>query len=175
MLYDRVIFIDNGSTGTIGCVSSYEPMFEHTPTISEQDYTKRRKNVTRLDVTRFTELLVRMLDGRASSRTMVVMERPMINPQRFATSISAARVCEAELVAIELLGLPHMFVDSKDWQRGLLPSSGHKGTTSANLKKESADIGSRMYPQFKDMIRKHGDADGILGAYAMYRRLNMGA
>ena len=60
-----------------------------------------------------------------------------------------------------------MYVDSKDWQKVLLPK-GTKG--SDELKKASLDIGNRLFPQFAD--NKHKDRDGIL--IAEYgRRLNL--
>ena len=88
----------------------------------------------------------------------------------FKTTVVGVRFYESLISTLELMGLGYSVVDSKDWQRGLLPSSGKKGTSSAVLKKESLDIGIRMFPQFEELIRKHKDADGILGAYALHRK-----
>ena len=82
--------------------------------------------------------------------------------------MSAIRAHESEQSILDYLMIPYMFVDSKQWQRGLLPSSGKKGVDSSTLKKESYDIGLRLFPQHAETIAKHGDADGILGAYAFY-------
>ena len=162
------IFIDNGTSGTIGAIDGQGLCaFCPTPTLSMQDYTKAKKTITRIDVVGLSRLLEGFLQDRDKSNAMVVLERPMINPARFLASISASRALEATITVLEHLGLPYQFVDSKQWQRGLLPLAGKKGTDSATLKKESMDIGIRMFPQFADLIRKHKDADGILGAYAL--------
>ena len=97
----------------------------------------------------------------------VVCERPMINPTRWKASMSAIRCWEAQLIILEVLGVPHQFVDSKEWQRELLPK-GIKG--SDEQKKASKDIGKRLFPSLADF--KHTDFDGLLIAeYA--RRKNL--
>ncbi len=162
----RTIFIDNGTTGSIGMYDSHtgESQFWLTPCREVQDYTKAKKRVRRID----TKALMEMLGGLTQGKVAIAcLERPMINPTRFAASISAARALEATLTVLECMRLPYRFVDSKEWQRGLLPSSGKKGTDSATLKRESLDIGIRLFPQHEELIRKHKDADGILGAYAL--------
>ena len=58
---------------------------------------------------------------------------------------------------LEIMGLKHMFIDSKEWQKALLPK-GIKG--SDEQKKASFDIGNRLFPQFEDF--KHKDRDGLL-------------
>ena len=101
------------------------------------------------------------------SNAIVVMERPMVNPTRFKSTTSALRCFEAELTLIEHLGFPYCYVDSKDWQKILLPK-GIKGADEQ--KKASKDIGKRLFPQLADF--KHTDYDGILIAeYA--RRKNL--
>lgn len=167
----RVIFIDNGVTGTIGYYDGEKSEFLLTPTVVQQDYTKKKKNITRIDILSLGRILFEhVLDGKGQVRA--VLERPMINSVRFNASVSGARALEATLTVLEMNGIPYQFCDSKEWQRGLLPSSGKKGIDSATLKKESMDIGIRLFPQHKDLIRKHKDADGILGAYQFWRKLN---
>lgn len=155
--------IDNGVSGTIGIVGEgIEPIFVKTPVKKEQDYTKAKKIITRLDYSKFMELF----SGLNKNDICVVMERVMVNPQRFAATVSALRCHEAELIMIELLGCKHMFIDSKEWQKAMLP----KGCSGEELKKASLDIGNRLFPQFEDV--KHPDRDGILIAeYA--RRKNL--
>ena len=92
------------------------------------------------------------------------MERALVNPSRFASTASALRCHEAELIMIEVMGIRHMFVDSKEWQKELLP----KGCSGEELKKASLDIGNRLFPQFDNI--KHPDRDGIL--IAEYARRN---
>lgn len=155
--------IDNGISGTIGIVGEgIDPMFVKTPVKKEQDYTKDKKIITRLDYSKFMELF----SGLNKNDICVVMERPLVNPQRFVATASALRCHEAELIMIELLGCKHMFIDSKEWQKAMLP----KGCSGEELKKASLDIGNRLFPQFEGV--KHTDRDGLLIAeYA--RRKNL--
>jgi hypothetical protein len=155
--------IDNGISGTIGIVGEgIDPVFVKTPVKKEQDYTKDKKIITRLDYSKFMELF----SGLNKNDVCVVMERAMVNPQRFVATASALRCHEAELIMIELLGCKHMFIDSKEWQKAMLP----KGCSGEELKKASLDIGNRLFPQFEEV--KHPDRDGLLIAeYA--RRKNL--
>lgn len=168
------IFIDNGTTGTIGAVSEKGKalLFEEMPIIKQQDYTKAKKNVSRINGFELMIMLRRLATEHEGDEDTinVYLERPMVNPTRFTASICAVRALEATITVLETLCLGYQFVDSKEWQRRLLPSAGKKGTDSATLKQESHDIGIRMFPQYKTLIEKHKDADGILGAYALNKR-----
>lgn len=156
--------IDNGVTGSIGVVSENFCDFMLTPVKKEQNYTKAREEITRVDVaalSRYLEDLKERSDG-----ILVVLERPLINPKMFRSTISAVRCLEAQQCVLESLSIPYMFMDSKEWQRSELP----KGTSgTSELKKASADIGRRLFPQFGTLIGKHKDADGLLMARHAYR------
>ena len=157
------IGIDNGTSGTIGIVGdSISPIFVHTPVKKEQNYTKAKQNITRLDWKGFSELISQFCDDEI----VAVMERPLVNPTRFKTTTSALRCFEAQLVLVESLGCRIIYVDSKDWQKEMLP----KGTQGEELKKASLDISNRLFPMYADF--KHPDRDGLLIAeYA--RRKNL--
>ena len=156
--------VDNGVTGTIGIVGEgLEPKIYHTPVKKEQNYCKKKDNITRLDANGFADIL-KQFDAKD---VMVVMERPMVNPTRFKATTSALRCFEAQLILIEHLCLAYCYVDSKDWQRELLPK-GIKGADEQ--KKASKDIGKRLFPQLADF--KHTDYDGILIA-EFARRKNL--
>ena len=158
------IGIDNGTTGSIGIVGDdITPQILHTPIKKEQDYTKAKKNVSRLDVNTFIDILTQY----KSKNIVVVCERPMINPTRWTASMTAIRCWEAQLVCLEVLGVSHQFVDSKAWQREMLPK-GIKG--APELKKASKDIGARLFPQLASF--KHSDLDGLLIA-EFARRKNL--
>ena len=159
-----LVGVDNGVTGTIGIVGEgIKPKIYHTPVKKEQNYTKKKDNITRIDANGFADIL-KQFDPL---NTMVVMERPMVNPTRFKSTTSALRCFEAELTLIEHFGFPYCYVDSKDWQKVLLPK-GIKG--SDEQKKASKDIGKRLFPQLADF--DHTDFDGLLIAeYA--RRKNL--
>lgn len=164
-----VVFIDNGVTGTIGVIASdgYKN-FILTPVKKEQDYTKAKKNISRINVPVLYQILKELSD-RYDKSIAVFLERPLINPKLFNASISASRSMEATVTILEALGIGYQFVDSKEWQKYELPK-GTKGT--AELKKASMDIGARKYPQFAGLIHKHKDADGILGAERFFREVN---
>lgn len=147
------IGIDNGVSGSIGIVGDdIEPVFKKTPIKKEQDYTKAAKKVSRLDYSKFMELL----SIYNKNDITVLIERPLVNSQRFNATASALRCHEAELIMIEILGLRHIFIDSKEWQKELLP----KGCSGDELKKASLDIGNRLFPSFEEV--KHLDRDGLL-------------
>lgn len=164
------IGIDNGATGTIGILKDKNVLlFKGTPTIKVQDYTKKKKTISRLDVNDFRAELEYIKTIYRDEPKLAILERPLVNPQLFNATVVAVRVFEAQLVILECLNIPYMFIDSKKWQRALLPQ-GTKGTPE--LKKASEDIGCRLFPQCKDLIMKHKDADGLLIAeYA--RRQNL--
>lgn len=147
------IGIDNGVSGTIGVRREERSEFFKVPTKSEQNYTKKKGNITRINA----KDLECMICGWGDC--MVLLERPMVNSKRFFATQSALRALEATLVVLESLGMAYAYIDSKEWQKELLPK-GVKGTEE--LKKASKDIGIRLFPQHKELIEKHGDADGIL-------------
>lgn len=156
--------IDNGVSGSIGFVGeSITPYFVKTPVKKEQDYTKAKKIITRLDCSLFMDLF----SAFKKNDLIVLIERPLVNPGRFTATTSALRCHEAELIMIEMMGLKYMFIDSKEWQRELLP----KGIVgSEEQKKASLDIGNRLFPMFDDF--KHPDRDGLLIAeYGRRKRL----
>lgn len=149
------IGIDNGVTGSIGIVGKELTYYEFmkTPITFGQDYTKAKRNVSRVNVTALAEVIHTL---KGYGLCVAVLERPMKNPARFDATCSAMRALEAELTVLELYDVPYMFIDSKEWQKEMLPK-GVVGTKE--LKKTSLDIGKRLFPEIKD---KHPDRDGIL-------------
>jgi len=146
------IGIDNGVSGSIGIITPTQVQFIKTPTVTELDYTKEKKNVTRIDF----QKLIEILSSHSPLTTFVALERPMVNPGRWVATMSAIRCHEVTLVALQLLKLPYCYIDSKEWQKELLP----KNCEKLFLKSASLDIGNRLYPQFEDF--KHLDRDGLL-------------
>lgn len=150
------IGIDNGTTGTIGFINEDGRVidFFKTPTIFEQNYTKAKGNITRIDC----NSLINKLDilFKEDFVLKALVERPMVNPTRFQATTSALRALEATLIVLECLAIPYQYIDSKEWQKVLLPK-GVKG--AEELKKASLDIGKRLFPK---NILKHPDMDGLL-------------
>lgn len=151
------IGIDNGVSGSIGMIFTVkEPsIFLPTPVKLQQNYQKTKKNINRVDIPEFKKII----NKNMAMPSLAILERPMVNPGMFNASISAVRCFEAQLCILEHFNIPYMFIDSKQWQKELLPQ-GIKG--KAELKKASHDIGIRLFPEFKDIIAKQKDADGLL-------------
>jgi len=147
--------IDNGVTGSIGIILRDEPAeYYSMPVGKEQNYTKKKAMISRIDVFALKHILS-SIDG---DDIRVFIERPFVNPKGFKATASALRALEATLITVESLGLAYQYVDSKEWQRSLLPS-GFKGK---ELKSVSKDIGIRLFPYLEDAILKQKDSDGIL-------------
>lgn len=168
-----VLFFDNGTTGTVGWIygSSYanHDMIE-VPIKKRASFHKDPRSTTVIDVEKLKGTIRGWMEqaNLIPKDVIAYRERPMINPKRWQASMSASRADEAETIMLEQLGIKYKYVDSKAWQRHVLPSSGKSGTTSDMLKAESMDIGLKEFkdhPGIVQCIRKHGDADGILGAY----------
>ena len=152
------IGIDNGVTGTVAILiggNNKDITFVKTPVKKEQNYTKAKANITRVDGKKLKELLSVVKDA---NYFMALIERPMVNPKRWVASVSAIRALEATQTILEDLNIPYQFIDSKEWQRELLP----KGSKGDALKKDSLDIGKRLYPNVE---LKHSDYDGLLIAH----------
>ena len=125
------------------------------PIKNELSYTKEEHHITRVDAPKLEQQILKW--NLPADKTLVLMERPMINPTRFRASISAVRCLEAELIVVEKFGFKVEYVDSKQWQRILLPEV--EGSTE--LKKASLELGKKLFPNIK--LKK--DADSLLIAY----------
>jgi len=155
------IGIDNGSTGSIGIIDHLgKKDFFNIPTCVEQNYTKTKQNITRIDFLEFSNILHEIKTIRCFNyECLALLERPMVNPKRFHATTSALRALESTLIALELHNIAFQYLDSKQWQKQMLPQ-GIKG--SDEQKKASLDMGIRLFPEFKNEIIEHKDADGIL-------------
>lgn len=166
------IGVDNGVTGSIGIITvdyekgSVTSRFFLTPVKKELSYQKSKKAFrTRLD---YSEMFKTIKEIKESSdRIILSMERPLINATRFTASLSAISCLEAMLILLEELGISFSYLDSKEWQKVLLPA-GIKG--SDEQKKASMDVGCRLFPEHKELIQKHKDADGLLIAEYLHRK-----
>lgn len=147
------IGIDNGVSGAIGLINADTGEYKliRTPVKKELNYTKAKAYINRVNAVELTKIL-----SVANPQTSVVMiERPMVNPSRFVATISAIRALEATQTVLEQIGLSYSFLDSKQWQKELLPS----GLKGEELKSASLDVGKRLFPRIEG---KHPDYDGIL-------------
>jgi hypothetical protein len=162
MLY---IGFDNGVTSNgIGAINDKEEARLYPlPVKRELSYTKEAKHITRIDHAKLRELFDVIAKDFDETNIKVGLERPMVNSTRFNASLSAIRALESTLVVLENVQWAYEYIDSKDWQKLLLPN-GIKG--SDELKKASLDVGKRMFPKLN--IKK--DADGLLIAEYMRRK-----
>ena len=162
MLY---IGIDNGVTNNgIGVVcSNGQAGLYKLPIKKELSYTKEAKHISRIDYPRLMELFGEIIIDFNDHNVKVGLERPMVNSTRFNATLSAIRALEATLIALEESQWAYEYIDSKEWQKALLPK-GLKG--SDELKDASLTVGKRLFPQLE--IKK--DADGLLIAEYMRRR-----
>jgi hypothetical protein len=152
------IGIDNGVTGSIAILkegSNSDFTFIKTPVKKELNYTKTKAYINRIEVIKLKELFSG-LEG--ADFVMALIERPMVNPTRWVASVSAIRALEATQGVLEQLGIPYAFIDSKEWQKALLPS----GLKGDELKTASLAVGKRLYPS---VTIKHPDNDGLLIAH----------
>jgi hypothetical protein len=153
---DWYVGIDNGVTGSIGVLGPKGiQQFHTTPVKKELNYTKTKAWINRID----TAALKIIFDNLAlvPANSLVLIERPMVNPGRFKATVSALRALEATLITVESFNLPIRYVDSKEWQQNILPE-GLEGPEE--LKAASLSIGKRLFPNLT--FKK--DADSILMA-----------
>lgn len=152
---DYYIGIDNGVTGSIGIIGPTSSSFGKTPVKKVLNYTKEKAWLHRID----TPLLKEILQNYKSTLAMpinvlLLLERPMLNPRRWKASVSAIRALEATLIVIEELGIPYVYVDSKEWQSAMLP----KNVSGDELKPASKQVAERLFPS----LEFKSDGDGIL-------------
>lgn len=134
--------IDNGVTGGITILSRNGSVLVHekTPVKKCLNYTKKKAFINRIDFDKFKELLL-----LAGQNTHFMIERPMVNPRRFAATISALRCMEATEILLEQLQIPYEWIDSKEWQKTALPS----GLKGDELKLAASEVTKRLYPRLK--------------------------
>lgn len=179
------IAIDNGVTGSICILNDIGElmMYEPTPVHRCLNYTKKKEFLNRVDGAE----LHRMLKPYADSCSLII-ERPMVSPQRWKASVSAIRCDEATLIVLELLNISHQYVDSKEWQTSMLPKrpappgNAKKGASDdekKSLKKKRAAyqaetktlslaVGKRLFPRVD--FKKDADA-ALMAEYARKEKL----
>jgi hypothetical protein len=181
---DIIFGIDNGATGTLSCIASFEKEvidieFRKTFSNVELDYQKEINYISRIDwkelkswFDNVLKKLKKIYNTKYSKKfedlkIAVVLERPMINCDRFKQSKNAARSFEATLIVLEMLNLNnnYLIIDSKKWQHYFFGVN-----ENSDLKKLSKDEGitylntfkTKKYKKYIDTISGHGDADSLL-------------
>jgi len=132
--------IDNGVTGAVTILSETGEILMHvkTPVKNCLNYTKKKAFHNRVN---FRSMYDVLQSFRQNSFCMI--ERPMLMPMRWKASVSAIRCLEATEIILEELQIPYQFIDSKEWQKVLLPS----GLKGDQLKKAADDVAKRLFPK----------------------------
>ena len=136
------IGIDNGVTGGITVLDENGKILFHgkTPVKKHLNYTKKKAFINRVDPEHMKAYL-----EIGGENTYCMIERPMVNPTRFTATISAIRCLEATETILELLEIPYQFIDSREWQKILLPS----GLKGDELKFAAEEVAKRLFPKQK--------------------------
>jgi hypothetical protein len=182
MLY---IGVDNGVSGSIAVLNGEGEVliFSATPTQKALNYTKKISNVTRVDFHGLFEVF-NSINSEAAAlidkhEIKCLIERPMINPMRFQASLSAIRALEATLIFLEELKMPYQYIDSKEWQKVMLPAGIYKTKIDKagrsrmvadpkELKRASKDIAKRIFPSVN--LDSFNDGDSLLIAEYLRRK-----
>jgi hypothetical protein len=171
------IAIDNGTSGSIAVLDPEGNLVYHSvvPTKECLNYTKEKAWITRIDFSGMRDILYPFTVGHNLS---CYVERPAINPHMFRTSICASRSLESTEILLELLKIPYQFVDSREWQREMLPKGLlNKVAETKKIKNEkerkkvrkerkkelklaSDQIVKRLFPEV--ILKTTGDGDSIL-------------
>lgn len=161
--------IDNGISGTIGIIDEKGVGYQlPMPIKNTLNYQKTKvKHINRIDVVKLKEVIKKYLQKTTTIRCII--ERPMVNPGRFQSTASALRALEAVLIVLEEFNIGYEYVDSKTWQKVMLPNIPvqSKKDFPNELKKVSKEIGMRLFPNID--WNKFKDADGILMALFLSR------
>lgn len=171
-----VIGIDNGVTGSIGIIDTVTGTYtwKRTPTKNSLNYQKTKvKHINRVDWKKLDEFLRKAVTDINGNFVPCVaaIERPMVNPTRFEASASALRALETTQNVVEDLHIPFDWVDSKAWQKMLLPfiSVEDKKQYPTKLKEVANEVLHRLFP----MTREEKDIEGLLIAEYV-KRIHIG-
>ena len=146
---------DNGTNTGVAIIDDEKnAQYFKLPVKSTINYQKKKENITRIDTAKMKE----KLKDCDPLKTIVLIERPMVNPGMFKASLSGVRALEATLIVVEDLGLSYRFMDSKNWQSEMLPSGIH----GKDLKTVSLQVGQRLFPNL--VWKGFKDADSLLMA-----------
>ena len=180
---DIIFGLDNGATGTISCLIPYDKnnikiYFEKTFSHVDLDYQKDINYIARIDWEKLKDWFNKIIKkartnyirkyNKEDIKISVILERPMINADRFKQSKNAARAFESTLMVLEMLELEknYIIIDSKKWQHYFFG----KNTVLIDLKEASKNKGieyltnlnEKRYKNELNTIKQHGDADSLL-------------
>ena len=181
--YDIMFSLENVETGTISCLIFYDKnnikiYFKKTFSHVDLDYQKDINYIARIDWEKLKDWFNKIIKkaktnyirkyNKEDIKISVILERPMINADRFKQSKNAARAFESTLMVLEMLELEknYIIIDSKKWQHYFFG----KNTVLIDLKEASKNKGieyltnlnEKRYKNELNTIKQHGDADSLL-------------
>lgn len=145
--------IDNGTTGSIGFVGGDLPFL-----VLSKQYTRPSTLKSGKGNEINPRALFEIFQPIANRIGMVAIERPFTAVGMGNAPVLGRGAFEATRTVLELLEIPFMVVDSKQWQKLFLPA-GIKG--SKELKEASKALGTQQWPICSEEIKRQGDADGL--------------
>ena len=131
------IGLDNGTSGTVGCVGS-TTYFGKTPIFRHRKYTVKEQYISRIDISKLKELLVLLINGQEYK---ILLENPKSSGGG-KNKDTTSRAWEATLIALEQLGLEYETVPAVRWQKYLFPQA----IGRASQKAHSLALGKELYP-----------------------------
>lgn len=153
--------IDNGTSGSIAIIDeANSALVLHCPTPIKNtiNYTKEIQKIKRVDIIELNKIVSNYKPIRA------FMERPMVNPGRFKTSMLAVRAYETTINVLEMNNIPYETIDSKEWQKHYIPH----GTQKDDLKFVADQKACQLFGLTKI---PPGSGDSILIAKYAYDKL----
>lgn len=168
---DLIIGMDNGTTGT-WCSWLYDyGILDFVETFSKRtlNYQQQINYIDRIDHELLKDWIKKQVKNakkvyNREIKVIIVLQRPMVNPQRFDSSLLAVRAFESTIIILQQLELNYIILDSKKWQHYFFG----KETMLLNLKYESLKKGLLLLNEeedvedLKQIVKKHGDADALL-------------
>lgn len=163
-----IIGIDNGVSGSITIMSNDGTVLDYFPTPTKKTL-KPTKKVQWITVVLYDELYYRLKKHvEHESSVKCYMERAFINYKMFNATMSSVMAYIITVLVLEQLHISYEVVDSKDWQKHMLP----EGILGKKELKEAAKcVANRLFPSVR--IKRADLADSLLIA-EYYRRKNMG-
>jgi len=160
------IGIDNGVSGSVGIIPTEgRAAWFKMPARKELSYTKAKQFITRIDIPSLAEAFNAVVPLDAD--IVCKVERPLTRVKWFKSVVSGMRALEAVQIFLEGRKVSYSFIDSREWQRVILPS-GLKGTDE--MKDASDDICHRLFPHIN--VFKGGGGDSLLIAKYLHDRQN---
>lgn len=163
------IGIDNGVSGALAYYKDGIMGIKDLPIKNVQSYTKKVQFINKIDFVGLKSIF--QLFRSYNQPIKVLWERPFVNPMMFNSSILSMLSYQTTLNVFEELQIPFEMIDSKVWQKAMLPQGIYKTVQDKNgknrikadkkvLKKASIDMANRIYPYLE--IKKDGQADAVM-------------